>query len=87
MLHHHIINPNTGKPVDTDVMRVTVVAPSVIEAEAAAKTAFILGVENGLTWIESHPSYAGLMILESGEVFISQSMPDYLQGAMHAISK
>lgn len=87
LLHHHIINPNTGQPVDTDVMRVTVVAPSVIEAEAAAKTAFILGVENGLAWIESHPSHAGLMILESGEVFISQSMPDYLQGAMHAISK
>ena len=86
-LHHHIINPNTGQSVDTNVMRVTVVAPSVIEAEAAAKTAFILGVENGLAWIESHPSHAGLMILESGEVFISQSMPDYLQGAMHAISK
>lgn len=86
-LQHHIINPNTGQPVDTDIMRVTVVAPSVIEAEAAAKTAFILGVENGLAWIESHPSHAGLVILESGEVFISQSMPDYLQGVMHAISK
>jgi thiamine biosynthesis lipoprotein len=86
-LHHHIINPNTGQPVDTNVMRVTAVAPSVIEAEAAAKTAFILGVENGLVWIGSHPSHAGLTILESGEVFISQSMPDYLQGAMHAISK
>lgn len=86
-IQHHIINPNTGHPVDSDVLRVTVVAPSVIEAEAAAKTAFILGAENGIAWIESHPSYAGLVILESGEVFISQSMPDYLQGAMHAISK
>lgn len=86
-LQHHIINPNTGQPVDSDVLRVTVVAPSVIEAEAAAKTAFILGVEKGLAWIETHPYHAGLMILESGEVFISPSMPNYLQGAMHAISK
>lgn len=84
---HHIINPNTGQPVDSDVLRMTVVAPSVIEAEAAAKTAFILGVEKGLAWIETHPSHAGLVILESGEVLISPSMPDYLQGAKHAISK
>lgn len=87
LLHHHIINPNTGLPVDTDVMRVTVVAPSVMEAEAAAKTAFILGRDQGLEWIESHPSHAGLMVMESGEVFISPSMPEYLQGAMYAISK
>ena len=86
-LHHHIINPNTGLPVDTEVLRVTVTAPTVIEAEAAAKTAFILGREKGLAWIEENPSYAGLMILDSGEVFISQSMPEYLQGAMHAISR
>ena len=65
----------------------TVTAPTVIEAEAAAKTAFILGREKGLAWIEENPSYAGLMILDSGEVFISQSMPEYLQGAMHAISR
>lgn len=87
VLHHHIINPNTGSPVDTDILRVTVVAPTVMEAEAAAKTAFILGKERGMTWLEAQPSFAGLMALDSGEVFITSSMPEYLQGAMHAISK
>lgn len=82
---HHIINPNTGLPVETDALRVTVVAPTVVEAEAAAKTAFILGREKGLEWILSNPSYAGLMILESGEVLITPSVPEYLQGVMHAI--
>ena len=84
---HHIINPNTGLPVDTDVLRLTVVAPTVMEAEAAAKTAFILGKEKGLAWIEAYPLFAGLLVMDSGEVFISPSMPEYLQGAMHAISK
>lgn len=86
-LQHHIINPNTGLPVDTDVLRVTVVAPTVMEAEAAAKTAFILGHEKGLEWLASRPSFAGLMVMESGEVFISPSMPEYLQGVMYANSK
>lgn len=87
ILQHHIIHPGTGLPVDTDVVRATVVAPTVMEAEAAAKTAFILGSELGLEWVESHPSCAGMLIMESGEVYISPSMPEYLQGAMHAISK
>ena len=87
LLQHHIINPNTGLPVDTDVLRVTVVAPTVMEAEAAAKTAFILGKERGLAWLESQPSFAGLVVMDSGEVFITSSMTEYLQGAMHAISK
>jgi thiamine biosynthesis lipoprotein len=87
VFQHHIINPNTGLPVDTDVLRVTVVAPMAMEAEAAAKTAFILGKERGLEWLETQPSFAGLMIMESGEVFITSSMPEYLQGASHAVSK
>lgn len=86
-LLHHIIDPNTGQPVDTDVLRVTVVAATAMEAEAAAKTAFILGRDKGLEWIEENPSCAGLMILESGEVFISGSMVEYLQGVKHAITK
>ena len=86
-LHHHIVNPNTGLPVETDVLRVTVVAPTVMEAEAAAKTAFILGRDKGLAWIEAHPSFAGMMIMESGEVFISRSMMEYSQGVSHAIAK
>jgi thiamine biosynthesis lipoprotein ApbE len=49
-----------------------------MEAEAAAKTAFILGREKGLEWIESQPEFAGLMILESGEIIHSQRMQEYV---------
>lgn len=87
VMQHHIINPNTGQPVETDALRVTVIAPTVMEAEAAAKTIFILGREKGLEWLRENPSYAGMMILESGEVFINQSMPEFLQGVMYANSK
>lgn len=87
LLQHHIINPNTGLPVDTDVLRVTVAAPTVIKAEAAAKTAFILGKERGMDWLEAQPSFSGLMVMDSGEVFITPSMTKHLQGAIHAISK
>ena len=78
VLRHHIINPLTGQPAETDVLTVTVVAPTVMEAEAAAKAALILGRENGLQWIESDPALAGLFILDNGEVLYSQRMQEYL---------
>jgi len=75
---HHIINPLTGQPAETDVLRATVVAPTVMEAEATAKAAVILGREKGLEWIESDAALAGILILDNGEILYSQRMQEYL---------
>jgi thiamine biosynthesis lipoprotein len=79
LFRHHIINPFTGLPAESNLLRVTVVAPTVMEAEAAAKTTFILGGRFGMEWIESHPAYAGTFILDNGEMLYSRSMDKYLQ--------
>lgn len=77
MFRHHIINPLTGLPAETNLLRVTVLAPTVMEAEVAAKAVFILGYEAGLHWIEEHNELAGAMILETGELIHSQNMQEY----------
>ena len=78
ILQHHIIDPLTGQPAETDLLTVTVVAPDVLQAEAAAKAAFILGSRAGLEWIETRPAMAALFILEDGQTFYSHKMEDYL---------
>jgi thiamine biosynthesis lipoprotein len=78
MLQHHLIDPITGRPAETDLLTVTVIAPDVMRAEAAAKAAFILGSRAGLEWIESHPELAGLLILDDGEMIYSKKMEEYL---------
>lgn len=77
-LKHHIINPLTNQPAETDVLTVTVVAPNVMLAEAAAKAAFIQGSGPGLEWIEAHPEFAALFVLENGQMVYSQNMEEYL---------
>ena len=42
---HHLIDPATGRPAETDLVRVTVVASSAIEADVLAKTLFLGGEE------------------------------------------
>lgn len=75
---HHIIDPLTGLPAVSDVLSVTIVAPTVLEAEMAAKTVFIQGSQNGLDWLEERPHLAGLLVLEEGRCLYSQRMEKYL---------
>lgn len=42
---HHLIDPRTGEPSGSDVLRVTVVASDAVEAEVAAKALFLAGAE------------------------------------------
>jgi thiamine biosynthesis lipoprotein len=76
--NHHIIDPRTGLPATTDLMTVTVVAPDAVRAEAAAKAVLILGKAAGLDWLERDPSLAGILVMQTGEIFYSQGMHKFL---------
>jgi thiamine biosynthesis lipoprotein len=78
LLQHHLIDPLTGQPAETDLLTVTVIAHDVLQAEAAAKAAFLLGSHAGLEWIDTHPDLAGLLILDNGEMWYSARMQEYL---------
>ena len=78
ILNHHIIDPRTGQPAITDILAVTVIAPTVMEAEAAAKAVFLLGSEAGLDWLEADTSLAGVLVLDNGQVIANQRAKEYL---------
>lgn len=75
---HHIIDPRAGEPAVSDVVSATVVAPTAVEAEAAAKSILIRGSMDGLDWLEANPALAGLLILEDGEILYNSKMMEYL---------
>jgi thiamine biosynthesis lipoprotein len=58
---HHLINPFTGRPADTDALSVTVTAPRTTLAEVYAKVALIQGVKQGLAYLEQLPGVEGLI--------------------------
>jgi len=74
---HHIIDPRTGGPAETDVLSATVLGPNAAAAEVAAKTVLILGGQAGLQWLDARPHLAGLLVLEDGRTLPSQNFPNY----------
>jgi len=65
---HHLIDPRTRRPAQTDVTQATVVAESALVAEALAKSAVIRGSDAGLALLERSGAWAAVLLLENGEV-------------------
>ncbi len=63
---HHLIDPRSGRPAVTDAVSVSVVAPRTVVAEVLAKTALILGAEDGLAWLGEMPGVAALIYTSAG---------------------
>ncbi|MCX7860035.1 MAG: FAD:protein FMN transferase [Chloroflexus sp.] len=74
---HHLIDPYTGAPAVTDLLSVTVVAPTLPLAEMAAKTVLLRGAENGLDWLAARPQLAALLVGIDGQIIRTKSLERY----------
>lgn len=75
---HHIIDPRTGLPAETDVLTATVIAPNCMLAEAFAKVVVISGSQAGLAWLDGDERLAGLLVLDNGQIVPSRRLSAYL---------
>lgn len=64
---HHLIDPRSGRPAETDVVQATVVAGDALTAESLAKAVVISGSDDGLRLLEQAGVHAAFLLLESGE--------------------
>jgi thiamine biosynthesis lipoprotein len=78
IIQHHLIDPRTALPAQTDVISASVVAGRTFSAEVYAKTALILGVEDGLLFLESLPEVEGVLFSDSHEIHLTRRMDQYL---------
>lgn len=58
---HHLIDPRTTKPAASDLLQVTAVAGTTLEAETWAKTALILGAGDARAWLREREIEAVLV--------------------------
>lgn len=76
---HHIIDPRTGAPADTDVLSVTVIHPDAVMAEAFAKAVLLKGSRAGLGWLAQQPDAAGAVFDREGRLLVTENFPAYIQ--------
>ncbi|MEM9777790.1 MAG: FAD:protein FMN transferase [Chloroflexota bacterium] len=75
---HHIIDPRTRRPVQTDCLTATVLAGNVDMAEAWATAALILGAETAINLFETH-HVAASVVTRSYELMMTSAMQAHAQ--------
>lgn len=60
----HTINPQTGFPVQTEILGASVYAPSCMEADAYATGFMVVGLDKAKTLITGDPELEGCLIYE-----------------------
>jgi len=63
--YSHILDPRTGYPTPTSIVSASVIAPECSIADAAATAVTVLGLENGLAWIESEPELEAMLLIQT----------------------
>jgi FAD:protein FMN transferase len=75
---HHLIDPRSGLPAQSNVVSATVVADTTVRAEAAAKMILISGSQDGMSWLEHQPDLSACLALNDGQVLWGGGMTDFL---------
>lgn len=65
---HHLLDPRTGKPSESDIVSASVLAGRLTGAEVLAKTALLLGRDRGIRWLETQPQRGFVLITKDEEV-------------------
>lgn len=69
--YHHILDTRTGRPVETDLVAVSVIASSSIDADGLSTTLFALGREKGLALAKTLPGVEAIYIDQGKRLYLS----------------
>lgn len=75
---HHLIDPRTGQPAQTQWLSVTVISPDVVESDVYAKTILIGGKKEAERILQLKKELAYIAVDLDGNLYGSPNFKDYL---------
>lgn len=72
--YHHIINPRTGYPSDSDIVSATIISDSSIEGDGLSTGVYIMGVKKAIELIEEIKGVDAVFITKNKEIYITNGI-------------
>lgn len=73
-IYHHILNPDTGYPAQTGLLSVSIISENSFDADALSTSVFIMGLENGMNFIENLDEVEVMFITDELDVYLSSGL-------------
>jgi len=74
--YHHIIDPKTGYPSNSDLISSTIIADLSVDADALSTSTFIMGLEKSIDFVENLEGVEGIFITKDKKVYATSGLRD-----------
>ena len=75
--YHHIMDNETGKPADSDLISVTIISKDGMLADGLSTALFVMGKEDALNyWREHSEEFDAILVTKDGEITVTQGIAD-----------
>ena len=72
--YHHILNPETGYPYDTNISGISIIADKSIDADALSTLIFTKGLEDGLKMVDDMKNVEAVFVTNDKQVYITSGL-------------
>lgn len=72
--YHHILDTDTGYPVENRLAGVSIIANNSIDADSLSTLAFVLGLDEGIKLIEDLDNVEAVFVTKDSEVYITSGL-------------
>lgn len=75
-IYHHILDPKTLYPSDSDIVSSTIISSDSTLADALSTTCFILGSEKALDFLKNYPQVEAVFLLKNDKIVFSDNFDE-----------
>ncbi len=72
--YHHILNPKTGFPADTNIKQVTIVTQNSQMADGLSTSVLLLGVQDGMRLVESLDGVEAILMTKDNYIYFTEGL-------------
>jgi len=78
-IYHHILNPKTGFPAETNIKQVTIVTDVSQKADGLSTSVLLLGVQKGIHLVESLDGVEAILITKDHYIYFTEGLRNRYQ--------
>ncbi len=77
-VYHHILDPDTGYPVDNGLLSVSIISEKSVDCDALSTSVFAMGLEDGMALIDSLEGVWAVFVDKDFNVHYSEGFEEFL---------